>query len=250
MSYIGFHLEDGKEIRVSGRERGRWAQTIGGIAKTAYAIYTSAHPLFGHASEVYVREAPQNEPRYAVDRMDTWLTIADSDAEWAFGEDRYPVWNVAVNTALAIGAPMLGLATRLHAQCELHAWIARQDAAYMAGVIRDGLACGFFSRDPMGYEGWEPVVCALDKGRGNLVTSYSVSGCWPSQELAGVGDGAWDRLSRPKQRRLAEKALWRREDLRITPQGLTYTGFWAYPRRVTAYDIARMANELGASGSD
>lgn len=79
---------------------------------------------------------------------------------------------LAANTALKLSGEPMQLFARLHAQCELNAWVAGKNRAWMAGVIEDGLELGLY-RDGMG---WEKVVDLLRKSkRGSVVTEYSVT---------------------------------------------------------------------------
>lgn len=91
------------------------------------------------------------------------------------------LFHLQLNSALAMGGNAVKLAARLHAQCEIHAWVDGPDRAWMADIIEVGLEDGVFRwkvRDY--YNGWQGVIDMLrSDAREPVVTSYSVSDYFP-----------------------------------------------------------------------
>lgn len=79
---------------------------------------------------------------------------------------------LAANTALAIGNEPLRLFSRLHNQCEIHAWVDGKNRKWLADTIAEGLKIGMYRQNM----GWEGVVELLKKSnRGAVVSEYSVT---------------------------------------------------------------------------
>lgn len=102
-----------------------------------------------------------------------------------------------LNTALALGNDVVKLATRLHAQCEIHGWVAGSDRAWMADLIDHGLEVGTLRRTiqphgegpnaPAIAQGWEEVTALLrSTDSGPAVLSYSVTSGFPDPRIAGL----------------------------------------------------------------
>lgn len=82
------------------------------------------------------------------------------------------IWDPVLNTALAYGSDALKLFTFLHAQCEVHLWVAGKNRAWMAELIKQGLRSKIYRKTM----GWESVIELLESSsRGSVVTEYSVS---------------------------------------------------------------------------
>jgi hypothetical protein len=91
-------------------------------------------------------------------------------------------FELQLNTVMALGSDPLCLLARLHAQCEIHAWVEGPDRAWLADVIQQGLDAGLY-RDGMG---WDKVQELLRSGSEHpVVTSYSVTDGFPNQYVAG-----------------------------------------------------------------
>lgn len=114
-----------------------------------------------------------------------------SDGAFVWRGHRIDAWTMNLNTALQIGADPLKLAARLHAQCEMHAWVDGPNRTWLADIINEGLKTGLF-RGTLRYDatptapaqevsqGWEEVA-ALLRSRDDepVVTSYSVCEQFP-----------------------------------------------------------------------
>lgn len=86
-----------------------------------------------------------------------------------------------LNTAILIGNDTISLLARLHAQCEIHGYIEKANRKWYADLIEEGLKSRLL-RQGMG---WEGVVNLLhDTDDGPVVTSYSVTDCFPGREAA------------------------------------------------------------------
>jgi len=90
-------------------------------------------------------------------------------------------FDLVLNTVLAMGSDPLCLLARLHGQCEIHAYVEGPNRAWMAGLIRQGLAAGLYRRGM----GWESVADLLDQSDAEpVVTWYSVTEGFPGQHTA------------------------------------------------------------------
>lgn len=207
MSRIYFHSEhDTAEVR--GSERA-WGDCLGrGIAMEALDLSRPTESThWNKALAALVEPKLDENPRFAA------LTLnVDSDKHQFVLPDgsRHAVWGTLMNTTIALGSPPVQLLTRLHGQCEIHAWVAGEDRAWLAGVIEDGRESGVMRA----RAGWEDVVTLLrSRSDGEVVTSYSVTDQFPSPEHAGHKadeDGdyrSWDALPGSERWRLGMTAL-------------------------------------------
>lgn len=91
-------------------------------------------------------------------------------------------WELALNTALAIGNDTVRFMARLHAQCEIHGYIEGSNRAWIASIIDTGLKSGLYRTN----QGWDAVTTALRaRDTEPMVMSYSVTNSFPNSE---VGD--------------------------------------------------------------
>jgi hypothetical protein len=91
-------------------------------------------------------------------------------------------FSLILNTALALGSDALCLMTRLHAQCELHAYVEGPHRSWFADVIGQGLDAGLYRSDM----GWDEVQNLLRQDNEHpVVTSYSVTNGFPNETVAG-----------------------------------------------------------------
>lgn len=100
------------------------------------------------------------------------------------GDDPYVLeWNghpinlshLRWNTALALGSNPVKLAARLHAQCEIHAWVAGSNREWLACIIEEGLHSGIF-RTPLRqppYEWIDVVTLLREDAQEAVITSSS-----------------------------------------------------------------------------
>lgn len=85
-----------------------------------------------------------------------------------------------LNTAMTAGGNSMRLTARLHAQCEMHAWVDGPNWAWLADLIDEALRDGTFRT------GWDGVLTLL-RARDDepVVTSYSVTEGFPNAGIAG-----------------------------------------------------------------
>jgi hypothetical protein len=97
-------------------------------------------------------------------------------------------WDLSLNTCLRVGSPTVQLLARIHAQCEIHAWVDGPNRAWLADLIEAGMRDGTFRETSLDYTdyhgqpiGWRPVMAML-RARDDepVVTSYSVCDQFPN----------------------------------------------------------------------
>lgn len=105
---------------------------------------------------------------------------------------RIDTFSLALNTAMQLGNEQIRLAARLHAQCEVHAWVDGPNRAWLANVIENGLEAGIYRRR-LAYrdgseaepkwsdQGWDDVIGLLrSRDDEPVVTSSSVTDQFPN----------------------------------------------------------------------
>lgn len=97
------------------------------------------------------------------------------------GEKLSP-WQISLNTVMAVGSDPVKLMARLHAQCEIHAWVDEANREWLAKIIEAGRRSGVMRPEA----GWEEVVELLrdDDAPGEVVTWYSVTESFPNPYVA------------------------------------------------------------------
>lgn len=119
-------------------------------------------------------------------------------------------WLFSLNTALAMGNDQVRFLARLHGQCEMHGWVDGPNRAWLADLIEQGRALGFYRAEM----GWEDVV-ALLRSRSDepVVMSYSVCDSFPNADASDWMPAwptgkpeRWDALSEEEQRVWEERA--------------------------------------------
>lgn len=210
MSRIYFHTQHEGEAEVHGAERAHM-----GLMVTKLAV--SHLPEFSDR-EVFAAMVPEAQQRYARDAYPDGSSVDPVTLEkhgplldkaylrssFSVGLERclfqhegkpLETFSLQLNTILMLGNDPLCLFARLHAQCEIHAWVEGPDRAWLADVIQQGLDTGLY-RDGMG---WDKVQTLLRSGSEHpVVTSYSVTDSFPNQYVAGwVGpqDGEGEPLN-------------------------------------------------------
>lgn len=167
-----------------------------------------------------MRWEPDYEPiRQFVSAVQTRINGRFSDDEFMVAGHRVHVGNVALNTALAVGAPVVQLAAKIHGWCEGHCYIEGEDREWVADLIDDGLNVGVYRRellrrDDDGTErrwsqGWEDVQALLrETADGPVVLSYSVCDSFPNPhtrlDWPGRDVEKWDDYTEAEQRAIEE----------------------------------------------
>lgn len=175
MSCIYFHSPNGT-AEVRGSERAYMGVLCSSLLVTSLGL-DRAYP--SDAARFRRMLPPDHYAQHGDDveflrRFQTWVTVG--------GEERFGVvtkttpFIAAVNTATAIGGDALKLIARLHAQCEIHAYVEGPHRAWLASIIEHGRKANLLRSN----QGWESVVALLRKGSDDaVVTSYSVCASFP-----------------------------------------------------------------------
>jgi hypothetical protein len=121
-------------------------------------------------------------------------------------------WTLGLNTVMALGSEPVQLAARLHAQCEIHAWVDGPNRAWLADIIDEGVETGIMrphpDMDDIEKTGWQAVTTLLRRTDSEpVVTSYSVCEQFPNSYAStylppwpeGVTE-EWDALTEKQQR--------------------------------------------------
>lgn len=113
---------------------------------------------------------------------------------------------LALNTAMQLGNEQIRLAARLHAQCEVHAWVEGPNRAWLADVMERGVREGVY-RKRVAYrdggraepqwsdQGWDDVIGLLrSRDDEPVVTSSSVTDQFPNPgpHATEYGDGWYE----------------------------------------------------------
>jgi len=201
MSRIFFHAEQ-ETVAVLGSERAYLAALADHVATGVFELAQPDQLAALVPERHWMREVPTtgfgSHPLYR-ERFRAFLRTAHEE-RFADGE---LVWDVVLNTALRLGGDALKLAVRIHAQCELHAWVEAEHCAWLAGIVEEARAVGVCRDTIRGHDtGWKDVGRLLCSEPGPVVTSYSVCESFPNASIAaweperdkfgGVSDEAWD----------------------------------------------------------
>lgn len=262
MSAVYWRTRDGSEATLRGPERG-WCGAVSyhltrAVVPIEY-IGLEEHPLSRLVIEEHVRRA------FTLGPMSRGFTDGDRDRlqsresslrlylshtgsnwhiKWCPTETSDPIksnsWELALNTAIASGSPIYAFMTRLHAQCEIHMWVAEEDRHWLADLIERGLRDNVLRRtirkdDDMG---WGDVMALLrSDSPGPVVTDYSVTdsfACDPPEDWAPEHEGldedhrheAWYALPEEERWDIAFEALGGMAGgLQVTPENLIEQGF-------------------------
>jgi len=184
MSHVSFHSLGQPDLEIGGTERAHAAVVTSRIA----------------ASLLDLRSDHDDAPRRRVLSMLRPERVAGSHWErdpeallgLGFGRRDTLQWRgrpvsgleLALNTALAVGSDPLRLLARLHGQCEIHAHVAPEDRAWLAGVVDEGADSGVLRHTRLGnYSTWRDLAAWLRGGASHVVTSYSVCRSFPDSDL-------------------------------------------------------------------
>ena len=179
MSIVYFHTSDG-EAELAGAERHHCA---------SLAESLGAGLLCYHAEALGLSRAYREPGMFRVAVGEQKLKVAGEEIDG---------WPVLLNTAMVLGSDVLAFMTRLHAQCEIHGWVAGEDRAWLAALITTGLDTGVLRRTVREYSnGWEDVIALLRaRDDGPVGMSYSVCSQFPHRGMLDVDELAWDGMTR------------------------------------------------------
>lgn len=188
MSRIYFHSRD-DETEVHGSERAY----MGGLVNDALLAGLWLNHDFQKDERLLrlMKLVPSSKdqywngnPRY----FETFLsgTTGSNDA-FEFDGKKINFWCCSLNTLLAIGSDPMKLAARLHAQCEIHAFVEGPNREWLADIMEEGRASGIFRAN----QGWEETIKHLrSRDDEPVVTSYSVCDQFPNPEICSER-GTW-----------------------------------------------------------
>ncbi len=88
------------------------------------------------------------------DDFETWFRVGHDDGGLIVSGEKMPVTELAANTVVAMGSPVLSLIARLDGMCGDHAWIANSDAAWFGDLVELGRRGSILRAG----QGWEAVV--------------------------------------------------------------------------------------------
>lgn len=111
-----------------------------------------------------------------------------------------PVFDLMLNSALAVGSDQIRLAARIHGGCENHGWVDGPDRAWLADIMQTGIDTGVYRTtlpyyrngeiDSYSDQGWNDVIALLRKRDDEpVVMSYSVTDQFPNRAVAGGTHG-------------------------------------------------------------
>jgi hypothetical protein len=175
MSTVYFHMLDG-DAEVASRERAQAAficETIG------------AAMLVPHIDKLGLNARHYRDPGML--RVHYSMGIAKTIKA---GGREFNAWEAMLNTALAVGSDALCFLTKMHAQCEIHAWVAGEHREWLAGIIEQCAAERLVRMEYKGHDGkpfssgWRETIAALRRtDKHPVVMSYSVCERFPRPSL-------------------------------------------------------------------
>lgn len=236
MSRIYFHCESGEEAELRGSERAHAGCMVNDIAWSLLGARFNEDRL----RPLLPADCFALNHRYDqfASSLVLWLGVGGDGKFILPGGKTIDAFSLALNTALCVGNDQVRLLARLHGQCEIHAYVAGANRAWLAGQIDEGRRTGLFREG----QGWEEVAALLrTRDDRPVVTSYSVYEQFPNASAADISQSKWERMSR--QRRW-EAAFSKPEPfLEMKPDR------WAYPDyffgwQCTTLDLLRYAEDL------
>ena len=211
MSRIYFTSEN-EETEVGGRERAHFGNMISNIG--AFPLVPLCTRYIGYPPKIidllpedcYVRDMYNNDNTIDLDKIyGVWFRGAWSNYDVLIvNNKKYNCFGISLDTAMAIGSDPIKLATRIHGQCEVHAYIEGVNRDWIASIIEQGQDINVY-RD----EGWEPTINMLrSDDTSPVVLSYSVCDHFPNQLVANRDDEvAWYGLTSHEQWELSMNEL-------------------------------------------
>ena len=243
MSRIYFTSEN-EETEVSGRERAHFGNLISNIGAFPLASlcvsYTNSPPKIIDLlpEDCYIREMYNTDRTIDVDKMfRSWFRGAWSDDDVLIVDNKkYNCFDIALNTAMAIGSDPIKLAARIHGQCEIHAYIEGVNRGWVASIIEQGIDVDVYRKD----EGWEPTITMLRADDTSpVVLSYSVCDGFPDQRYANYDDDdTWYDLTSHERWALSMDGLRKQDSgLEIRPD---YWDNYRFTNVVNSFTILEM----------
>lgn len=213
MSRIYFHSPSG-DAELSGSERAWMSLLVRDIAEGLLDIHDHEDTdrlLALVSAGNHLHRLDRNSPGW----LAPWANTFRRSWSGMFTEEDF-TWRgrplntfcVNLNTALKVGSDPIKLAARLHAQCEINAWVGGPNRAWLAGIIEEGLEAGLFRRtlrytsmdgtEAESPQGWDDVVALLRlRDDEPVVTSHSSGDQFPYP--VGMDYDEWTELTAEQQ---------------------------------------------------
>ncbi len=251
MSRIYFHSPSGEAV-LRGSERAWLANLATSIAEGLLKIEGGED-----AERLLKLVPPDHHLRKSADGSPGWfapwkrtfhLSWSGMFSERTFTWRGQPLnpFSINLNTALKIGNDPIKLAARLHAQCEIHAWVDGPNRAWLADIIDEGLEAGLYRctlrRDADSFgcasetdQGWNDVTALLRLCDDEpVITSHSSGDQFPCSTTADYR--AWEALSADERwaAAMAELRADTESGLELTPADWKTFNF---RHGLTAFDL-------------
>ena len=200
MSCVSFHSPS-REAELNGSEH-LW------LGSLVYDLAIGLLDLTGYDNAERLQEliSPERRLIHGPGRLLSWAREFQTSFRVATGGEvlsykgrPIEAFALALNTAVLIGNDQIKLAARLHAQCELHAYIEGPHRAWVANILEQGLDSGIYRKGlhiqpypeaPREQwlwrpHGWEQVIELLrSRDDEPVVTSHSGTDGFPDEHTA------------------------------------------------------------------
>jgi hypothetical protein len=179
MSRIVFHSPSG-EARVCGAERARASC----ITRQLFALCIGYDGL---NDDPIRRILPADFPQAKSQARVSLEGYGHDDVAFIVDGTHIPLLDAQINTALVAGSPVIGFLARLHAQCEMHAFVEGPHRIWLANLIALGVNDSIlrvFPEDADYHSGWNAVIGLLQRRNDEpVVLSYSVTSTFPNPHI-------------------------------------------------------------------
>lgn len=229
MSAIYFHTQHEEDAAVRGTERYMMGASVldvtWGFLTRVASEDTGTSPLRKIVKPGHYSLRAGGRGFY--ESLKTAFSVCMGDFKFIVDGEEIDPWHIQLNTAIDIGGPELALYARLHAQCEIHAFVEGPNRDWLAGIIENGLTIGLYRKD----SGWERVITLLRSGSEHPVfTSYSVCEQFPNAGVCGWEDDedgeGWYELPGEEQWDRCVKAMREKAGgLELSPESLQEISF-------------------------
>lgn len=180
MSSIQFHTLSDEPLHVAGAERPHAAGTA---VETTMSVLGASAPggMIALTQGGIIPEAAFAFTAFGKtpkESLSMWLSDTMGMSSVVINGEDTPVGHAALNTAAVAGPDPVAFLARLHGSAENRVWVAAEDAAWLAGVIREGRAFDVLREDM----GWEAVIERLATTASPVVISTSAGLDFPDGE--------------------------------------------------------------------
>lgn len=246
MSSIAFTTLNGtdlQEARVRGVERHLAGRFVSDSLLTATGWNNDYGPsehcrwiLEILPQDCYVRDHFDRHDFFRILRC--WLAVGSGEPWLKVGDQRPTVFQLQLNTLLAIGSDPMRLMARLHGQCEIHAFVEGPNRAWLAGIIQEGRQTGVMREQC----GWEAVMELLRQADDQpVVTSYSVTDSFPNPGPRKLSEAQHEKWwEKPAVKQWDEAIKWLRKanqgTIEMHPERWRYPDYFFGPQ-LNGFDI-------------